>query len=64
MNTAHLLRAATLALSVCATAIAAEPVDVRLTITQEAAGPRIEPSSPNGVVARCKVRDVHPLGPV
>jgi len=43
MKTARLLHAAALAFSLCATAIAAEPADVRLTITQEASGPRIEP---------------------
>jgi alpha-N-arabinofuranosidase len=43
MKPVHLLHAATLAISLCATALAAEPASVRLTITQEAAGPRIEP---------------------
>jgi alpha-N-arabinofuranosidase len=43
MKTKHLLQAAALAWSVCMTAIAAEPADVRLTIAQDAAGPRIEP---------------------
>lgn len=43
MKMKHLLYATTLALSVCTAAPAAEPVDVRLTVTQEAAGPRIEP---------------------
>ncbi|HEY1392612.1 MAG TPA: alpha-L-arabinofuranosidase C-terminal domain-containing protein, partial [Methylibium sp.] len=43
MRPAHLLGAAALALSACAAATTVEPVDARLTITQEAAGPRIEP---------------------
>jgi len=43
MKTRHLFHGAALALSVCAAAIAAEPADVRLTISTEAAGPRIEP---------------------
>jgi len=43
MKTSDLLRVATLAMTFSTAAIAAEPVDVRLTITQEAAGPRIEP---------------------
>ena len=42
MKIAQLLRA-TLALCACTAAMAAEPVDVRLTVAQEAAGPRIEP---------------------
>jgi hypothetical protein len=45
MKARHLLHAVTLALSVCTSAIAAEPAEVRLTITQEAAGPRIEPGA-------------------
>ncbi|HJV62246.1 MAG TPA: alpha-L-arabinofuranosidase C-terminal domain-containing protein, partial [Albitalea sp.] len=40
---ATLLHAAILAMSLSIPAMAAEPVDVRLTISQEAAGPRIEP---------------------
>jgi len=43
MKPSHLLRAATLALTVHTMAVAAEPVDVRLTITPETAGARIEP---------------------
>jgi alpha-L-arabinofuranosidase len=39
----RLIKATTLALSLCTAAIAAEPVDVRLTISTESAGPRIEP---------------------
>ncbi|MGM9489279.1 alpha-N-arabinofuranosidase [Ideonella sp. YS5] len=43
MKTKHLLQAAALAWSVCTAAIAAEPAQVRLTIAQDTAGPRIEP---------------------
>jgi alpha-N-arabinofuranosidase len=43
MNAKHLLHAVTLALSASTMAIAAEPVDVHITITPEPAGPRIEP---------------------
>jgi hypothetical protein len=43
MRSARLLHAATLAASLWATALAAEPVDVRLSVAPEAAGPRIKP---------------------
>ena len=43
MTTTRLLLSATLALSFCTASLAAEPAEVRLSVTQEAAGPRIEP---------------------
>ncbi|HEX6706209.1 MAG TPA: alpha-L-arabinofuranosidase C-terminal domain-containing protein [Albitalea sp.] len=43
MKTKNLLHAITFALSIAATAVAAEPVEVRLTVSRESAGPRIEP---------------------
>jgi len=43
MKPAHILHVAAIALTACTTAIAAEPAEVHLNISQEAAGPRIEP---------------------
>ena len=43
MKTRHLLREETLEVSPYTGAFAAGPADVRLTVAQEPAGPRIEP---------------------